>query len=285
MTPKRFTLPLLLLPGIGYLALLFGFPLVLALLGGFGLFNIGRDNHLTLEYYQELFTNKEYRDGLWYTLYLAFASTLFSLVVSIPLAALLQRSFTGKKLFNAFYKIPLVVPSIVAAFLVLTMLDQGGISSRVLALLNLDLPKLVRDRFALGVLIAMSWKSIPFMTLIVGGSMASISSDLLHAARSLGAKPLTVFWSIQVPLALPGITAATLLVFIGGMGAFAIPNLLGPVYPTPLSVHMYENAFQRNQWGLVSAMGTLISVVSCLVLLGYYRLTRKAQQAFSVGRS
>ena len=119
------------------------------------------------------------------------------------------------------------------------------------------------------------------MTLIIGGSIASIQKDVVHAARTLGASPLAAFLRIEVPLALPGISAATLLSFIGGMGAFAVPNLLGPVYPLPLSIHMYVNAFERNDWGLVYAMGTTLSAVACLVLLAYYRATRAMRQAYS----
>ncbi len=282
---KRLALPLLLLPGVGFLLFFFGIPLFLAIMGGFGLYNITGDTHFTLDNYRDLFVVREFRDGLYLTLYLAFVSTTLSLLVSVPLAALLQLDFVGKKVFNAVYKVPLVVPSVVAAFLVLTLIDRGGMASRVLALAEVGMPKLVRDRWAIGVLIAMTWKSVPFMTLIIGGSMAGISKDILHAARTLGAHPLVVFLRMQVPLALPGITAATLLVFIGAMGAFVVPNLLGPVYPLPLSIHMYDNAFEFNNWGLVSAMGTIISLVSAAVLLTYYRLTSGAQRAFKAGRS
>jgi putative spermidine/putrescine transport system permease protein len=262
----------------------FGIPMLLAFLGSFGLYTIGTESRFTLDYYRALFEVRAYRDGLYFTLYLAFTSTILSLLISIPLAALLQKPFAGKKTFNALYKVPLIVPSIVAAFLVLTMLDQGGILMRVFAQFGMGFPKLVRDPWAIGTIIAMTWKFVPFMTLIIGGSMAGIPRDVLEAARTLRAGPLTVFLRIQIPLALPGITAATLLVFIIAMGAFVIPNLLGPVYPLPLSVLMYERAFERAQWGIVAAMGTLITVVSCGVLLTYYRLTRKAQNAFSAGR-
>jgi putative spermidine/putrescine transport system permease protein len=118
------------------------------------------------------------------------------------------------------------------------------------------------------------------MTLIIGGSLGAISKDVILAARTLGAGPFAAFWRIQIPLALPGITAAFLLTFIGGMGSFAVPNLLGPVYPLPLSVHMYVNAFERNNWGLVAAMGTVLSLISVIVLLAYYRATRALRTAY-----
>ena len=278
-------LGLLLAPGVGFLLLFFGLPLALAVLGSVGLYTLGEPQGLTFRHYLELFTTRTYLDGLRFTLYLSLASTFLSLLVALPLTALLQQSFPGKQLFNALFKIPLIVPGIVAAFLILTLVDRGGILPRMAEQLGFQLPRLVRDPWASGVLLGMAWKTIPFMTLIIGGSMASIPRDVPIAARTLGAKPWVVFTRIQIPLALPGITAAVLLVFVTSTGAFAIPNLLGPIYPLPLSVLMYDQAFEQNRWGLVAAMGTVISLISCGVLLVYYRLTRSAQQAFSAGRN
>jgi putative spermidine/putrescine transport system permease protein len=281
---RSLNLWLLLAPGVGFLLLFFGTPLGLALLGGFGLDNIGTGEiKFTLEHYRTMLTDRIYLDGLGFTLYLSLASTLLSLLIALPVTALLQRSFPGQRLFNALYKVPLIVPGVVAAFLVLTLADRGGLLPRAFERIGLGFPQLVRDRWALGVLIGMAWKSVPFMVLVIGGSMAAVPRDVLAASRTLGANFWQTFLRVQVPLALPGITAAALLVFIGATGAYAIPNLIGPVYPSPISVHMYENAFERNQWGLVAAMGTVLSLTSSLVLLAYYRLTRSSEQASSKG--
>lgn len=277
------TAAILLLPGAGYLALLFGLPLVLAVLASFGVLTRGYDGGPTLAFHAELFGTRAYVDGLVFSTYLALVPTAVSLMISVPLAVLLAQSFPGRRLFTALNKVPLVVPGIVAAFIVMTLFDRGGTAARMLAPLGLDLPKLVRDDWAIGAVMATVWKTVPFMTLIVGGAMASINRDVILAARTLGAGPVATFWQIQIPLALPGITAATLLSFIGGMGAFAVPNLLGPVYPLPLSVHMYVNAFERANWGLVAAMGTTLSAISCVVLLAYYRVTRGLRAAGGAG--
>jgi len=278
--PQGVVAALLVLPSGGYLALFFGLPLLLAFLGSFGLYARGGDGGFTLRHYADLFGTQAYRDGLVFSTYLAIVPTLVSLAISLPLAVGLAQTFPGRKLFNALYKVPLVVPGIVAAFIVMTLFDRGGLAARLLTPIGIDLPKIVRDDWAVGVIIATAWKAVPFMTLIIGGSLGAIQKDIILAARTLGATPLTAFWRIQIPLALPGITAAFLLTFIGGMGAFAVPNLLGPVYPLPLSVHMYVNAFERNNWGLVAAMGTMLSLISVLVLLAYYRTTRSLRTAY-----
>ena len=271
----------LLAPGVGVLLLLFGLPLLYALGSSFGIGVIGQaSGGFTLEHYRALLTTRAYRDGLTFSFYLSLVPTLIALVIALPLAVALREHFPGRRLFVTLYQMPLVVPSIVAAFLVLILLDRGGMLWRLLLPLGITMPRLVRDEWAVGTVIAMVWKAVPFMTVIIAGAVAAIPEDLRLAARTLGATGPRVFWWVDLPLALPGITAATLLVFVGSVGAFAVPNLLGPAYPEPLSLHMYRHAYELNNWGLVSAMGTLLSVVAVLVLLAYYAVTRRMRAAF-----
>lgn len=282
-SPRRsLVLAGLLAPGVGYLLLFFGLPLVRVILASVappsGWFP-------DLGAYATVLRTPIYREGLLFSLWLALAPTILAIVVGVPIAALLVRQFPGKNVFGALYKIPLVVPSIVAAFIILVLLDQGGLAHRWAALVGLRLPRVVRDPAGIGIIFASAWKNIPFLALIVAGSMAAVPEDLPRAARTLGAGTLTIFFRIQLPLALPGITAAALLVFITGLGAFAIPNLLGASYPIPLSVHMYIQGYQRGQWPLVYAMGTMLSVAAIIVLFLYYWLTRKAHRSLTEGRA
>lgn len=294
------TIILLLSSGIGYLIIFYGVPLLRALLGSFGLYSpTGASSGFTLQWFAVIYENKAYRASFFFSLWLALGPVILSLLISVPLAALLQKTFIGKKTFEAFYKIPLAVPGIIVAFIVMTSVDKGGVLHRFfkyyldpllpvqLAWLKLGAhwPKFVRDPIGLGVILASSWKVIPFMTLIIGGAMAAISEDVLHAARTLGAKRVTVFFRIQIPLALPGISAAVLLSFIRGIGSYAVPRLLGPPeYPLPLSIRMFEFATERNEWEIVFAMGILLSFAASVVLLTYYALTAHLNRAFHAGR-
>lgn len=266
---KTSTLLLCLLPGGGYLLALFGLPLVRVMYGSFT--ERGTEGP-TLATWAELFGNPVYMDGLWFSLWLGIAPTIVSLFISLPLSALMQANETSRKLFGTLYKIPLVVPGIVAGFLVLVILDRGGMAGRMLAPMGVTMPRLVRDDWGVGAIIASSWKTVPFMTLIIAGSMAAISKDVLSAARTLGANQLTVLRRIQLPLAQPGVTAAVLLSFIGSLGSYVIPSLLGPSYPLPLSVHMFAEGFQQGNWPMVYAMGTLLSAMAIAVLLAYYAI-------------
>ena len=265
------TLLACLLPGVGYLLLFFGLPLLNVIVSSFTSRTAGAAP-VTLDTWVSLFANPVYMDGLWFSLWLGLAPTAVSLLISLPLSALMQANETSQKLFGTLYRIPLVVPGVVAGFLILVILDRGGMASRLVAPLGLTMPKLVRDEWGIGAIIALSWKTVPFMTLIIAGAMAAINKDILAAARTLGAGRLTVLRRIQLPLAQPGITAAVLLSFIGSLGSYVIPSLLGPSYPLPLSVHMFAEGFQKGNWPMVYAMGTLLSVLAIAVLLAYYAI-------------
>ena len=275
---KPTTLLLCLLPGVGYLLALFGLPLLRVVYGSFTS-NDADAATLTLDTWTQLLANPVFTDGLWFSLWLGIAPTVVSLMISLPLSALMQANESSRNLFGTLYKIPLVVPGIVAGFLVLIILDRGGMATRLLAPFGIALPRLVRDEWAIGAIIASAWKTVPFMTLIIAGAMASINKDILAAARTLGAGRLTIIARIQLPLAQPGITAAVLLSFIGSLGSYVIPSLLGPTYPLPLSVHMFDEGFKKGNWPMVYAMGTLLSVMAIAVLLAYYAIVG------SLGRS
>ena len=103
-----------LLPGVGFLLALFGLPLVRVLVGSFS----SQSAHgpaFSLDAWTSLLTNPVYLDGLWFSLWLGVAPTVLSFLVSLPLAALMQANTSSRRLFGTLYRIPLVVPGIVAA--------------------------------------------------------------------------------------------------------------------------------------------------------------------------
>lgn len=262
---------LLLLPGVGFLLAMFGLPLAMAFLGSFGVGIPGPKAGFSLAAYQKIFHDPRYVSGLGTSLYYGLAPIAVDLLVAIPLSLALSRSFVGRKLFNGLYKIPLAIPSIVIAFAMLTLFEQGGFLSRLAALAGLQLPRLVRDPWGIGVIGAIAWKDVPFMTLIITGSFAAVPMELVHAARALGASRLKAFALVMLPLSMPGITAAVLLVFIRSIGSFVLPDVLAASFPLPLSVLMYQ-AFRESNWPLVYAIGSILMVASLAVLMAYYLL-------------
>jgi putative spermidine/putrescine transport system permease protein len=186
----------------------------------------------------------------------------------------MQVRFPGRLLISVLYKIPLVVPSLVAAFLILSLLAPGGILARLVFHWGWGWPQLVYDRRGWGVIITLIWHNVPFMMVIISAVMAGIPQDLIDAARNLGGSPWAVFRHVTVPLSMSGISAAALLVFIQVFGAFAIPSLLESAYPLALPVLMQTEMMDRANWALASALGAVLTIASGIILFLYYRLVQ-----------
>jgi putative spermidine/putrescine transport system permease protein len=270
---------LLLAPGLGYLLVFMCVPLIQVVLRSVGLLAFGEPSRFTLAFFREIAENNLYRNSVLFSLYFALVTTGISLILALFTSAVLQIRFPGRTIAGVLYKIPLVVPSLVAAFLVLTLIDQGGILARILARYGADWPELVHDRWGLGIIMVLVWHNVPIMIVILSAVMSAIPADVTSAARNLGATPWQVFVNITVPLSLPGISASSLLVFIGVFGAFSIPSLLGAPYPRAVAVVMSNEMLERANWGLTSALGTLVTVTSAIVLYAYYRLIRRQEAA------
>ena len=265
---------LLLAPGVGFLALFLVIPLAQVFLRGVGLAAVGQASHFTWEYYRQFWTEAQYRDGFFFSLWLGVASTVISLATALLFSALMQMRFPGRAVISVLYKTPLVVPSLVAAFLILSLIGPGGILARLVFHWGWAWPRLVYDRWGWGVILVLVWHNVPFMMVIISAVMASIPLDILDAARNLGAPPWAVFRYVTVPLSLSGISAATLLVFIQVFGAFAVPSLLESAYPTALPVIMQIEMMDHANWALASALGSVLTLASAAILFLYYRLVQ-----------
>ncbi len=277
---RRTQLLVLLTPGVGYLIVFFGGPLLSALIGSFRM----EDGSFTLSFYERIFTRPSMIRGLRTSIYYGVMPVIVSLILSVPLALLIRKNFLGRKLFSGLYKLPMAVPGIIVGLMVIVVFERGGFLDRLVAPVGLEMPKLVRDDWGVGVILASVWKQIPFMTLIITSAFAAIPEDIRYASRTLGASRLKTVLFVEVPLAMPGITAAILLTFIGSMGSYAIPDIVGPPTARPLSVLMVQE-FNQGRFNQVYAMGMVLSLFAVLVLLAYYSLTSRIGLGQSKGEA
>ncbi len=274
----RFQVIFLLLPGVGYLLVFFGGPLVSALVGSF----LTDDGRFTLVWYERIFSRAAMLRGLSTSIYYGVVPVIVSFAISVPFALMISKSFPGRKIFSGLYKLPMAVPGIIVGLMVIVVFERGGFMDRLVAPLGIALPKLVRDEWGVGVILSSVWKQVPFMTLIITSAFAAIPEDIRYAARTLGASRLKTFFLVEVPLAMPGITAAILLTFIGSMGSYAIPDIVGPPTARPLSVLMVQE-FNQGRFEQVYAIGMVLSGFAVAVLMIYYTLTARVAGGMAKG--
>jgi putative spermidine/putrescine transport system permease protein len=273
--PGRMMLMLLIVPGAGFIFLFLSAAIAMTFLQSIGLYSLVGESRLTADHWLALL-DKGFFDSFLFSLKVGVGSAFGTLLFAYPLALFLRRKRFGSRTIGSIIKIPLFVPALVAAFLILNVLAFNGIlNSALMGLGLIDRPlRLLNDTFGWNVLVIQVWKNLPFQLLIIASVLESIQTDIEDAARNLGASPLRVILHIILPMSAPGILIAVVLVFILTFGDYAITRVAGPVYPSSLSVLMYTDAFTLQQWGIAACIGVVIIVASLGFVAIYARAAR-----------
>lgn len=147
----------------------------------------------------------------------AFWATVISLPVGIFVSYALARwTFRGKALLNVVVYVPLVLPPVVTGYLLLLVFGRNGPVGRILE----DVFGLVLAFRWTGAVLAAAIMAFPLMVRALRSAFEAIDPDLEGVAGSLGAGPWRVFWTVSLPLALPGVLAGSVLCFAKAMGEF-----------------------------------------------------------------
>lgn len=194
------------------------------------------------------------------SLWISLQVTVVCLVVGYPVALFIAGCPSGWRRFLLFLVVlPFWTNVIVRTYSQIFLLRPLG--------WYLSLP---------GVIAGLAHGFLPFMILPLYVSIEKVPKRLLEAAQDLGASPWRAFWTVTVPLTLPGIAAGCILVFIPVLGSFAVPELLGG-----REAVMFGS--QVNYWfttGRNPAAGsalTLILVALTLAMTGLYYRLRKTE--------
>jgi molybdate transport system permease protein len=178
-------------------------------------------------------------DALRLSLWVSGWSVAASLPLGILAAWVLARlRFPGKNLLDGLFHLPLVLPPVVTGYLLLVLLGRNGLIGSLL------------NKY-LGVVVAFNWKgavlaaavmSFPLLVRAVRLSLEGVDPGLEAAARTLGAGPLRVFFTVTLPLMVPGIITGTILAFARSLGEFGatitfVSNIPGQTQTLPLALY------------------------------------------------
>jgi spermidine/putrescine transport system permease protein len=184
---------------------------------------------LTLENYRELFRVNIYLQTLFRSMWIATRVTLFSLLLSYPLAYYLSfHAGARKDLLYQLVIIPLWVSYLVRAYAWKTILGSDGVLNTLLQYMHLTkhpLEFLLYSPFA--VVLTLTHIYTPFAFLPIYAALEHIPRNLVEASHDLGAFPAQTFWRVIFPLSIPGVLAGATFAFVLSLGDFLAPLLLG----------------------------------------------------------
>lgn len=257
----------LLLPGACLLIALFVLPI--ALLLSRSLF----DPAFTTEHYRRLFAVPEYLGILGYSLKLATVTTALTLLLGYPYAYVLTAaSPLWQSVLISIVLLPFWTNILVRCYSWMLILQTKGLLNTALVewlgIVPRPLPMMYNF---VGVTVGMVHYLLPPMVLILFSVMRGIDGRLVQAAAGLGASPLRAFWRVFVPLSLPGVRAASVLVFVMALGFFVTPALLGGQRDVTIAMLIDTQIAELVNWGFGSALAVALLVITVAGLLLYYR--------------
>lgn len=220
----------------------------------------------TLRNYMRIFGDQTYLLLIWHTIRLSIEVTFATLLIGYPIAAWLSR-IRGSLLAVALLLVmlPLWTSALVRNYAWIILLRRGGPVSDFVEAIGFDTPNLLYNEGT--VLLGMVYTLLPYMVFTLYNSMRNIDTRLMAAAEGLGAKPLTVFFKVYLPLSMPAVSAASLLVFIIAIGFFITPALLGGGHVEMIAPQIDVQMNELTDWGFGAALSVVLFLIVAIVMM------------------
>ena len=259
---------------------LLGVPLVVLLLSllvypvaQLLLLSVQKGGEFSMASYVQLFSSSVYLNVLLITLKIAFWTTLFAVIAGYPVAYLISSWPQQKKGGLLFWVLLSFWSSfLVRAFAWIVLLGRNGVVNQLLVALGVvDAPITLLYTFG-STMVGMVHALMPLAILTMLSVMENIDRSLPRAALTLGARPGSAFWRVYFPLSMPGVAAASIMVFVTSIGFFIFPALLGGRRETMIAQIIIVQVEQTLNWGFAGAISVFLLIVVGAVFAVYDRV-------------
>ncbi|HVY16074.1 MAG TPA: ABC transporter permease [Rhodopila sp.] len=262
---------LLLLPALLMLVLVFAAPL-----GWFFVQTLLRDPDAGPLWPQivSVVTSRAVLQAIVTTNWISLLVTATVLVLGYPVAYYLaNRSGVRFTLVIFCIVVPYFTSIIVRTYSWMVLLGTDGLINDALVWMGIiQTPlKLLYNQFA--IVIGMTYVLLPYMVLTLYAAMKSIDTNLLRAARGMGASGPMTFFRIYLPLSLHGVISGALIVFILSIGFFITPALMGGPSDVMIAMLIERSVEITLDWSSAAVMSLLLLAVTLVLYAIYYRLT------------
>ncbi len=231
------------------------------------------------------FTTPTYLRILWFTCWQAALSTLLTLIVALPGAYIYAHySFPGKGLVRVLTTVPFVLPTVVTATAFRALLGDGGlVNTMLMQMFHLQTPPIHLDQSIAFFLLAHVFYNYALVMRIVGGYWAGLAPELQQAASMLGASPRKTFAKVTLPLLMPAISSAALLIFIFCFTSFGVVLILGGPKFATLEVEIYRQAIHLFNLPMAATLSLIQILMNFFLMWLHARLSQRADLSWFEG--
>ncbi|WP_439273587.1 ABC transporter permease subunit [Pseudochrobactrum sp. HB0163] len=231
------------------------------------------DNYIWLT--EDSLYYKAYLSSLW----IALVSTFLTLLIGFPLAYGMARApLTLRPTLLMLVILPFWTSFLIRVYAWIAILKPEGLLNQLLLWAHIiDSPLTILNTDT-AVYIGIVYSYLPFMVLPIYSALEKMDYSLIEAAQDLGCTPLKAFWKITFPLALPGVVAGSMLVFIPAIGEFVIPDLLGGSGTLMIGKTLWSEFFSNRNWPLSAAVAVVLLAILVIPIVLFQKMQARAQE-------
>ena len=238
------------------------------------------DHTLTLANYLKIFNKPSYMLLIGKSVLISLTVTLATVLLAYPIAYFIAFKIKRHKIvWLILITIPFVTSYLLRVFAWKIILGYNGIINsglKWLGVIDQPLTFLLHNPTAVVITLAHAWAPIAILPIFV--SLEKMDRSLLEAATDLGDSPLQRFLRVTLPLSIPGVVAAAMLVFIPTVGDYITPQLVGGPDGMMVGSLMHAMFFRANDWPLGSALAIVSALAITVTSLGVWFLTKQARE-------
>lgn len=205
------------------------------------------------------------------SLKLGFACTFVCLLLAYPLCMILSSMKIKNQSFVVFlFVLPMWMNFMLRILAWKLLLSNNGIVNMLLGLIGVGPIKMLNTPTA--VVFGMVYDFLPFMIMPIYNSMVRIKTDIIEAARDLGASQLTILIKIIFPLTLSGVISGVIMVFVPALTSFVISDLLGGGKVLLIGNVIEQEFMQGSNWNLGSGLSLVLMffVIASMTLMNHF---------------
>ncbi|MEM6108623.1 sugar ABC transporter permease [Mycobacterium sp. 050272] len=283
-------------PNLAAVAVFMLFPLGFSLYMSFQQWDVFRPpKFLGLKNFEDLFTSDPlFLIAIRNTIVFSLGTVIPTVVISLIVAAVLNRKAKGIAIVRTIVFMPLAISSVVLAVVWQFVFNtDNGLLNIMLGWVGLGpVPWLVDPNWAMASLCVVAvWRSVPFATVILLAAMQGVPQTVYEAAKIDGAGEIRQFWSITVPLIRGSVSFVVVISIIHAFQAFDMVYVLngsngGPETSTyVLGIMLFQHAFSFLEFGYASALAWVMFAILLVLTLVQLRLTHRRSWEASRGLS
>ena len=229
-----------------------------------------KTGEFTMRYFIKFFSQPYYFRTLINSFKVAIAACVLSLILGVPLAYLYNMyEIKGRKTLQMLIILSSMSAPFIGAYAWVKLLGRAGVITKFIkAITGITIPSIYG---CIGILLVLSLKLFPLVFLYVSGAMKNVDNSLLEASANMGISGAKRFFKVVLPLCMPSILAATLMVFMRAIADFGTPLMIGEGYTT-FPVIIYNEYV--GEVGTNHNFASAIAVLAILITLGFFLIQR-----------